>query len=98
MKRVSYNVQDDKGRAPELAAPIRGARRQSRVELFFGETAQVSLRGLPYSVPGSQKGRHRWAILFAPTLKRQVLQIVNPAFFTGKDVDKLFPYRRVAES
>jgi hypothetical protein len=91
-------VQDDKSRAPEFAAPIHRPRCQRRVELLFREIAQVSLCGLSCSVPGSEEGRHRRAILFAPTVERHVLQGVDPPFLTGEDMDKLFPDRRVAES
>ena len=91
-------MQDDKRRAPEFAAPIHRPRCQRRIELLFREIAQVSLCGLSYPVPGSEEGRHRRAILFAPTVERHVLQVVHPTFFTSQDMYKLFPDGRVAES
>ena len=91
MKCVSDDMQQDKGRTPEFAAPVHWALCQRRVKLLLVEIAQIGSCRLSYSVFGSSQGRHCWVIFFAPAGEGLVLQIVHPAFLTRQDVHKLLP-------
>ena len=53
MKCVGYDVEQDKGRTPEFAAPIHGTLDESPIKLLFRETAQISSGCFSYSIFGS---------------------------------------------
>jgi hypothetical protein len=94
MKCVGNDMQQDKNRATEFAAPIHGTLDQSRVKLLFREIVQAG----SCPVFGNYQSGHRWAIFFVPTRKTHVLQMMYPSFLTGQNVHKLFPNGRLAES
>src|SRR5215469_1522608 len=95
---MGYDVQENKRWTAEFAAPVQGALGQGGVELLFCELTQISSAGFSYSILGLTEGWHRWAILFVPTGKSFVLEIVNPAFLTGQDMHKLAPDGGMTES
>jgi len=59
---MSYDVQQDKSRTPEFAAPICGTIGEGRVKLLLRQIPQISSCRLSYSVFGSSQCCHRWAI------------------------------------
>jgi hypothetical protein len=91
MECVSYDVQENKGRTAEFAAPICWTLCQCRVELCFVEIAQMRSRRLYCSGFGGSQGRDCGAIFFVPASKGLILQVMDPAFFAGQDVHKLLP-------
>jgi hypothetical protein len=98
VKRVGYDMQQDKSGTPGFAAPVHGTLGQGRVELLFREIADVDPCRLSYSFFGDEQIRHCWAVLFVPTVKRFVLQVMDPAFLAGQNMHKLLPNAGMAES
>ena len=98
MKCVSYHMQEDKSRTAEFSSPIYGTFCQGSVQLLFGESVQIGSSRHSYSFFCDSQRCQRWIILFVPTGKDLVLQIVNPPFLTAEDMHKLAPNRGVAES
>ncbi len=96
MKCVGNDMQQDKSRATEFAAPIQRTPDQSRVKLLFREIVQVGSCRFSYPVFGNYQSGHRWAIFFVLTKKTLVLKIMYPSFLTGQNVHKLFPNGRLA--
>jgi hypothetical protein len=93
---MGYNVQQDESGTAQFAAPIHGALRQGGIQLFFCQLPHVD--SSRFSVFCCQQVGDGWALLFAPTSERLVLQVVNPTFLTTNDVHQLRSNRQVAES
>ena len=66
MKCVRDDMQENKCRAPEFAAPIPRTLGQDRVKLLFAKVAQINSGRLSYSVFGSDQCGDRCAIVFVP--------------------------------
>ena len=56
VKSMGYDVQHDKSRTAEFAAPVHGALGQSRVKLLFCEITQISSAGFSYAIFSANQG------------------------------------------